>query len=157
MGHRYQTNEGHQFLIVRRTVAGVDRVIEFETYPLVTGAGYQGAVNDHTALPDAPTSADEGKWWLVRDYLGLGIAPFVRIDGNGVPQSIAYIPDAGHDYDGQFRSEAAAEADGSLDAQSAVIYPNAVDNPTLYRVVAGTFVAGSPEHDGLLHRPDGPP
>ena len=153
VGRRYQTNDGHQYLIVRRTVAGVDRVIEFETYPLVSGAGYQGAVNDHTALPNTQTAADEGKWWLVRDYLGQGIAPFVVVDSNGGLQSVAHIPDAGHDYDGQFRSEADAEADGTLDAQSAVIYPNQVDNPTLYRVVASTFVAGSPEHDGYFIDP----
>ena len=48
--------------------------------------------------------------WMIREYLNQGTAPFVLIDNNANPQSVAHIPDAGYTYIGRFRSEALAEA-----------------------------------------------
>ena len=153
VGRRYQTNDGAEYIIRRVKVAGVDRVIEFEAYPLVAGAGFQGAINDHTGLPDAPTAADVGKWWLVRSYLDYNTSPFVVVSSNLALQSIAHIPDSGYNYDGRYPSQADAEADADLDVMSAVIYPNNVDNPSLYRVVSSSFVAGTDAHDAYVIAP----
>ena len=146
LGRRYQTNAGREYIIERQLEAGVDRVLNFEAYPL-TSDSYQGAVNNFGDIsPGTLTTADEGKWWLIRDYLNQGTAPFVLVDTNANPQSIAHIPDAGYDYKGRYHSEGEAESDASIAATDAVIYPNSNGLDTLYRPDS-TFVAGTPAHD----------
>jgi len=141
-GRRYQARDtGAQYVIDIVDVAGEDRVVEFEPYPTAAD-GFQGWVNTAAGLGGM---ADVGKWYAIQEYADQGTAPFVLIDSNGRPQSIAHIPDAGHDFDGSYPNEGAAEADGHLDARSAVIWQtNSIW--ALYRVDATTFVAGSTAH-----------
>ena len=146
IGRRYQTNAGLQYVIEREFVAGTDRVVDFEAYPL-TSDGYQGAVNNFNDIsPGTLTTADEGKWWLIRDYLNQGTAPFVVIDSNASPQNIAHIPDAGYNWKQRYHSEAEAESDASIVATDAFVYPNANGLDTLYRP-SSSFVPGTPAHD----------
>ena len=157
IGRRYQTNAGLQYVIEREFVAGTDRVVDFEAYPLTSDA-YQGAVNNFNDIsPGSLTTADEGKWWLIRDYLNQGTAPFVRIDSNANPQNIAHIPDAGYNWKQRYHSEAEAESDASIVATDAFVYPNANGLDTLYRP-SSSFVAGTPAHDEYVIVPvDLPP
>ena len=152
LGRRYQANNGREYIIVRRTVAGTDRVVEFEEYSTAAG-GFQGAVNDVPAT--APTAADVGKWWLIRGAVDSGTAPFVLVDANLNYASIGHVPDAGHTFvhphgrDFYEGGSAQARADHNVNAASAVIYAGTPGQPdwNLYRVVAATFDPGTPVHD----------
>ena len=152
VGRRYQGGDGREYIIVRRTIAGTDRVVDFVAYPTAAD-GYQGAVN---AVPaTVPVAGDEGKWWLVRGAVDAGSAPFIEVDSNLNYVSISHVPDSGitfvHPHGRDFYEGGSAQAygDHAVTATSAVIYAGTPGQSdwNLYGVDSTTFDAGTPSHD----------
>ena len=120
---------------------GDTRVVNWSAY---TSTDYQGALDDFSDLPDNPTIADEGKWWLIRSACRDGIAPFVQIDANADKQSLSGIPDSGKTFIGVFHTEAYASGVVTAAGQVAA-YP--VSNDYDLFDVDSDFVPGTPDHD----------
>lgn len=149
LGKRYQTNKGHIWTGNEEVIAGTDRVLSFTAFPVdttsATGVRYQGGINSHNDLPDPPTNADRGKWWLNRPAIRRGEQPFILVDNNDNFESIAHSPDTDHAYVGAWDSRASAEASHEFTAAGQLaVFPDGAGTYQLYQVAAG-FVAGTPD------------
>ena len=120
---------------------GTDRSVTWEAYPTsATGFQGNGSVDD---VPENPVAADEGKWWMIRDFVRMGIAPFVQIDSELRDHSLQHVPDAGVTYLGIFNDESSASNAVTANGEAAIYQTSSQYN--LHRVSA--FTAGTPDHE----------
>ena len=142
LGERYMTiDDGAMYRNEKYTVHGTDRSVTWEAYPTsATGFQGNGSVDD---VPENPVAADEGKWWMIRDFVRMGIAPFVQIDSELRDHSLQHVPDAGVTYLGIFNDEAIASNAVTANGEAAIYETSSQYN--LHRVSA--FTAGTPDHE----------
>ena len=142
LGERYMTiDDGAFYRCEKYTVHGTDRSVTWEAYPTsATGFQGNGSVDD---VPENPVAADEGKWWMIRDFVRMGIAPFVQIDSELRDHSLQHVPDAGVTYLGIFNDESSASNPVTANGEAAIYQTSSQYN--LHRVSA--FTAGTPDHE----------
>ena len=142
LGDRYMTiDDGAMYRNEKYTVHGTDRSVTWEAYPTsATGFQGNGSVDD---VPENPVAADEGKWWMIRDFVRMGIAPFVQIDSELRDHSLQHVPDAGVTYLGVFNDESSASNAVTANGEAAIYQTSSQYN--LHRVSA--FTAGTPDHE----------
>ena len=142
LGERYMTiDDGAFYRCEKYTVHGTDRSVTWEAYPTsATGFQGNGSVDD---VPENPVAADEGKWWMIRDFVRMGIAPFVQIDSELRDHSLQHVPDAGVTYLGIFNDESSASDSVTANGEAAIYQTSSQYN--LHRVSA--FTAGTPDHE----------
>ena len=93
VGRRYQTNEGHQYLIERHTIGHGSRVVNYTAVPTVAQgtAGYRGAVYTLYDLPPGSLEATNAYFLTQANALNGGYAWYVRnMDGDW--DAAAFLP-----------------------------------------------------------------
>ena len=142
VGHRYQTNDGHQYLIERHLIGHVDRVVNYTAVGTVAqgSAGLRGAVYTLYDLPPASLEV-EGAYFLTQyNALRGGYPWYVRnVDGDWVP-TLAY-PGTGT-FVGGYLDEARANPHVTAAGNVIAYGDGTVQAMQLYTVDAD-FVAGT--------------